>query len=246
MATTTWERRTDQADATTTGRKMNPTRRTAVLVGALFLVATATFFVSSALITPYFTTILGSPDYLAAVGKNSTLVVAAALLALIDGLAVVGIAAALYPILSARHPALAVAYTGMRIAELAIIAAYVLSPLLLVSLSRSETVADSATTAALLVALRYWTLIFVYLFNGVAGLILCYVFLRTRLVPQALSVLGLVGYAALFVAAAVDALGFINTAAGAGMVALVPGGLFELVLPIWLFVRGFRLIDSAR
>lgn len=241
MPTTTWER-TDQPHATTTGSKMNPSRMTAVLVGALFLVATATFFVSSALITP----MLGGPGYLSAVGKNSTLVVAAALLALTDGLAVVGIAAALYPVLSARHPALALAYAGMRIAELAIIAAYVLSPLLLVSLSRSETAADSATTAALLVALRYWTLMFIYLFNGIAGLLLSYVLLRTRLVPQTLALLGLVGYAALFVGAVLDTLGFLNTAAGAGMVALVPGGLFELGLPIWLFVRGFRSIELER
>jgi hypothetical protein len=233
MAATTSERLLDQ-------RTQNSTRRTAVLVGALFIAATATFFISSALLTP----ILGSPGYLAAVGKNSTLVVAAALLALLDGLAVVGIAAALYPILSARHPALAVAYAGMRIAELAVIVAYVLGPLLLVSLSRSEMAADSATTAALLIALRYWTLMFVYLFNGVAGLMLSYVLLRTLLVPRALSVLGLVGYAALFVAAALDGLGFVNTSTGPGVVALVPGGLFELGLPIWLFVRGFKRIDS--
>jgi hypothetical protein len=218
---------------------MNPDRRTGVLVGALFLTATATFLISTALITPFLPG-LGSPGSLAAVGKNSTLVVAAALIALIDGLAVVGIAAALYPILRLRHPALALAYVGMRIAELAIISAYVLSPLLLVSLSRTEAVADSATTAAVLVALRYWTLMMVYLFNGVAGLILAHMLLRTRLVPRPLSVLGLVGYATLFVAAVLDALGFISTSAGAGMVALVPGGLFELVLPIWLFARGFR------
>jgi hypothetical protein len=242
MATTTWERRTDQPNATTTGGKVNTNRKNAALVGALFLGATATFLVSSALITP----ILSSPGYLAAVGKNSTLVIAAALIALVDGLAVVGIAAALYPILRVRHPELAFAYAGMRIAELAIIAAYVLSPLLLVSLSRSETAADSATTAALLVALRYWTLVLVYLFNGVAGLMLSYALLRTRLVPRTLTTLGLIGYAALFIGAVLDALGFINTAAGAGVIALVPGGLFELALPIWLFVRGFRQVESAR
>jgi hypothetical protein len=236
MATTTWDRPTARVDTTTAREQTNRNRKTAVLVGALFLVATATFLVSSALITP----ILDSPGYLAALGRNSTLVIAAALIALVDGLAVVGIAAALYPILSPRHPALAVAYTAMRTAELAIIAAYVLAALMLVSLSRSETAADSATMAALLVGLRHWTLLFIYLFNGVAGLVLSYMLLRTRLVPRALPILGLVGYAALFVGASLDALGFINTAAGAGMVALVPGGLFELALPIWLFVRGFR------
>jgi hypothetical protein len=240
MATTTWEQQTARVDGSTTRGKTNRDRKTAVLVGALFLVATATFLASSMLITP----ILSSPDYLAAVGKNSTLVVAAALLALIDGVAVVGIAAALYPILKLRHTSLAVGYAGMRTAELAIIAVYVLCPLLLVSISRSETATDSGATAALLVALRYWTLMIVYLFNGVAGLLLSFMLLRTRLVPRTLSVLGLVGYAALLAGAVLDALGLISTASGAGAIALAPGGLFELVLPIWLFIRGFGPIGA--
>jgi hypothetical protein len=240
MATTTWQRPTVRVDATTTRGKADRKRMTAVLVGALFLVATAAFLVSSALITP----ILGGPGYLAAVGRHATLVIAAALLALIDGLAVVGIAAALYPMLRVRHPSLALTYAAMRTAELAVIAVYVLSPLLLVSLSRSEAAADSATTAALLVALRDWTLMVIYLFNGVAGLALSYMLLRTRLVPRAMSLLGLVGYAALFVGAVLNALGLVDTSAGAGLVTVVPGGLFELVLPIWLFVRGFRPIEA--
>ena len=45
---------------------MNPNRRTAVLVGALFLISTATFIVSNALISP----LLGSQDYLAAVADH--------------------------------------------------------------------------------------------------------------------------------------------------------------------------------
>jgi uncharacterized sodium:solute symporter family permease YidK len=85
-----------------------PNRSTAVLVGALFLIATATFFVSNALITP----ILGSQNYLAAVADHSQLMAAAALIALIDGVTVVGIAAALYPILKRQHPALAFGYGG--------------------------------------------------------------------------------------------------------------------------------------
>jgi hypothetical protein len=41
-------------------------------------------------------------------------------------------------------------------------------------------------------------------------------------------------------------LGLVDTVAGAGLVGLVPGGLFELLLPIWLFVRGFNLTASDR
>jgi len=41
-----------------------------------------------------------------------------------------------------------------------------------------------------------------------------------------------------------DMLGLIDTVAGLGLVGLVPGGLFELLLPIWLFARGFKLTAS--
>ena len=218
---------------------INPNRRTAVLVGALFLIATATFFVSNALITP----ILGSQNYLAAVADHSQLMAAAALIALIDGVAVVGIAAALYPILKRQHPALAFGYGGMRIAELGAVTVFVLSPLLLVTLSTTAANgADSQTLGTLLVALRHWTLMLIYVFSGIAGLMLGYMLLRTRLVPQWLSVLGLIGYAALLAGAVLNALSLIDMAAGTGVVWLVPGGLFELVLPIWLFVRGFNSI----
>jgi hypothetical protein len=222
---------------------MNPYRRTAVLVGALFLIATATFFVSNALITP----ILGSHNFLAAVADHSQLMIAAGLIALIDGVAVVGIAAALYPILKRPHPALAFGYGGMRTAELAAVAVFVLSTLLLVTLSTtSANGADSQTLGTLLVALRHWTLMLIYVFGGIAGLMLGYMLLRTRLVPQWLSVLGLIGYAALLVGAVLNTLGLIDMAAGTGVVWLVPGGLFELLLPIWLFARGFNLTAASR
>jgi hypothetical protein len=41
-------------------------------------------------------------------------------------------------------------------------------------------------------------------------------------------------------------LGLIDTVAGTGLVWLVPGGLFELLLPIWLFARAFNLTASDR
>jgi hypothetical protein len=41
-------------------------------------------------------------------------------------------------------------------------------------------------------------------------------------------------------------LGLVDTVTGAGLVGLVPGGLFELLLSIWLFVRGFNLTASDR
>jgi len=84
---------------------LNPHRRTAVLVGALFLISTATFILSNVLMTP----ILGSHNLLAAVAGHAQLMIAAALIALIEGTATAGLAVALYPILKRQHPALALA-----------------------------------------------------------------------------------------------------------------------------------------
>jgi hypothetical protein len=216
---------------------MNPDRKTAVLVGALFLISTATFIVSNALITP----LLGSQNYLAAVADHSQLMIGAALIALIEGPATVGIAVVLYPILKRQHPALALGYAGMRIAELAMAAVFALSALLLVTLSETPLHgADSQTLGTLLVGLRHWTLMFIYVYTAVGGLMLGYMLLRTRLVPRGLSALGLIGYAALLLAAVLDMLGVIDTVGGRGLIGLVPGGLFEFVLPIWLFARGFN------
>src|SRR5437868_11543182 len=62
---------------------LNPHRRTAVLVGALFLISTATFIVSNALITP----LVSSHNFLATVAGHSQLMIAAVLVALIEGTA---------------------------------------------------------------------------------------------------------------------------------------------------------------
>jgi Domain of unknown function (DUF4386) len=221
---------------------MNQYRRTAVLVGALFLISTATFIVSNALITP----LLGSPNFLAEVSTHSQLMIAATLIGLIEGIATVGIAVALYPILKWQHPALALGYASMRIAELAVAAVgFGLGGLLLVTLSATApNGVNSELLGTLLVALRPWTLMLVYVYTAIGGLMLSYMLLRTRLVPRGLSVLGLIGYVALLVASVLDMLGFIDLVAGPGLVWLVPGGLFELLLPIWLFARGFNVTSS--
>jgi hypothetical protein len=222
---------------------MNPTRGTAVLVGALFLISTATFIVSNALITP----LLASHNVLAAVADHSQVMIAATLIGLIEGVATVGIALALYPILKRQHPALALGYAGMRIAELAIAAVGLgLGGLLLVTLSGSVARDANGELGAVLLALRHWTIMLVYAYTAVGGVMLSYMLLRTRLVPRGFSVLGLIGYPALFLAAVLDMLGVVDTVGGLGLVGLVPGGLFELLLPIWLIAKGFNVAAIGR
>jgi hypothetical protein len=55
-----------------------------------------------------------------------------------------------------------------------------------------------------------------------------------------------VGYVSLTVGVPLDLLGLLDMSAGAGLLVVVPGGLFELVfLPTWLIAKGFRVAPQA-
>jgi hypothetical protein len=144
----------------------------------------------------------------------------------ISGLAVVGIGLLMYPVLKQVHPTLAVWYPTLRVVECLVSAAcgvYLLAA--------SEVVPNH--------------LLWVYIPTGIGGIILCYLLFVARLVPAPIALLGLVGYASLTVGVPLDLLGVLDMSAGAGMLLVVPGGLFELVfLPAWLIAKGFRPLPS--
>jgi hypothetical protein len=79
----------------------------------------------------------------------------------------------------------------------------------------------------------------VYTVSGAAGLVLSRALLTSRIIPRSLSRLGLIGYPVFLVGTILAMFNLIDVTHGAGMLALVPGGLFELILPIWLFTKGF-------
>jgi hypothetical protein len=72
---------------------------------------------------------------------------------------------------------------------------------------------------------------------SICGFILCVTFYQYRLVPLAFSVLGMLGYFALLLKILFD---FYAVSLG-GQWLYLPGALFELSLPFWLFVKGFNL-----
>jgi hypothetical protein len=76
---------------------MTSIRRTAVLVGLLFLTATVTFATAEALING----VLDRADYLSGASADANALTTGALLAFVNGVAVVGIAVLMYPLLKA-------------------------------------------------------------------------------------------------------------------------------------------------
>jgi hypothetical protein len=185
-------------------------RTTATVVGVLFVVQMVAAMFGTSLIQGF---VDGNPDRV-----PMTLGV---LLMMGAGLAVVGIGLLMYPVLKEVDPRLAGWYPGLRITEFIVSAAC--GVYLVV---QSEVVPNY--------------LLWVYLPTGVGGIVLTYLLAVSRLVPRAIAILGLVGYGLLTIGVPLDLIGLLDMSAGAGLLLVVPGGLFELVfLPIWLITKGF-------
>jgi hypothetical protein len=74
---------------------------------------------------------------------------------------------------------------------------------------------------------------------GVGGLMFCRLLCLSKLVPRFFAVWGTIGYA-IFIAGCVAEL----FGSEIGVMLSLPGGLFEIVLSIWLIIKGFKTSDS--
>jgi hypothetical protein len=222
------------------------TRKTAVLIGLLFLTATVTFATAEALIR----NVLDRPDFLTGAFEDANALAAAALLALVQGVAIVGIAVFFFPLLKRVSEPLALAYVGLRVAELAATLFYLATPLLVIKLGdglRDGSVDPSASQplGALLDSQQRVAILMIYLVTSVLGSILSFLLYRSRLVPRWIAVLGLIGYPVLLLGSILTTFDVTDATQGSGQVWLVLGGLFELILPIWLIAKGFTFPGSA-
>jgi hypothetical protein len=183
---------------------------TARAVGVLFVVQMLSAMVGTSLMQAF---VDGKPD-------RGPLTMGV-LLMMGSGLAVVGIGLLMYPVLRQVNPRLGGWYPALRVTECivsAVCGVYLLA--------QSQVVPNH--------------LLWVYVPTGLGGILLTYLLLVSRLVPRAIALLGLVGYVLLTIGVPLDLLGLLDMSAGAGLLLLVPGGLFELVcLPIWLITKGF-------
>ncbi len=227
----------------TAKEKMNAHRKIAIIVGVLFLTSTATMMLGS---DELIGSILDDPDYLFNFSANENQVIIGVLLELYCAAAVAGIAILMYPILKKQNEALSLGYVGFRIIETVIIIFISISALSLLSLSQEFVKAGTPdasyyqTLGTLLQAAGDWAFVVIWIVVGLSGLMFCYLLYQSKLTARVISVLGLIGYALLLATGLLDMFGLIDALHGAEMILFLPGGLFEIILPIWLIVKGFN------
>src|SRR3954451_19122789 len=188
-------------------------RRTARIVGVLFLAGFLTYGVGNLIATG----IVRSDDR----SSSTALFVAGAALMLLNSAFVIGIGVLMFPILRPHNEATAAGYLGTRIFEGAVLAIGVVSLIVLTGAAAidANSVFYNVAEAGL----------------GIGSLFFCALLFRTGLVPRFLAVWGFIGYACFAGGTLLELFGV----AGAGLVGAMPGGLFELTFGIWLIARGF-------
>src|SRR6187200_263050 len=124
---------------------MDPMRRTALVVGVLFVI---TYITSIAAKFAFYPPFLDNPDYILGAGED-TRVLWGALAEMILIIANIGTAVALYPVLKRRFPALSLGFVAARIMESVFIAVGILSVVTLVTMRQdfSGAAADNSALA---------------------------------------------------------------------------------------------------
>jgi hypothetical protein len=229
---------------------MDTYRRSGIVTGILFIVATAAGFLFF-FAQPF----VDSPDYLTQISAHEPAVLAGALSVFIMGWAGAGIGISMYPILRKRNEGLALGAAGFRIIEGVFHCIGAVLILLLASLSRQLITAGPGDLAqlqnlgALLKEARTWVGSVAALPAWCIGAFMYYaLFYRTRLVPRWLSLWGLGGLTLVVVASMLVLFRQIDTMSAAQMLLSLPIAVQEMVLAVWLIVKGFNPsgIDSSK
>jgi hypothetical protein len=214
-------------NATSTGLS---DRRTATIIGVLFIIGTAAGVLSALVTGP----ILGAHDYLAQVAAHPSQMAVGALLVLTMVFSLSMLPVVFYPVGRRYSEVLALGYVVFRGALEAIAPiAGVVGWLMLVSLSKQP--AGTAGALAEFVQLSHGVLWdkFAAIPFSLGALMFYYVLYTSRLVPRWLSVWGLVG-AVLYIGAPLMQM--------FGMpfdYLMGPLALQEMVMAVWLIARGF-------
>jgi hypothetical protein len=213
-------------------------RKIAVIAGVIFIIATVAVLVAAA-----FTPGLTGTDYLTQFSTHTNQVAAGALLYLIGYFASAGIAVVMYPVLKKWNAGLALGSVIFRTIEAVFYMVGLVCLLSLPTLGQQFTTAGAADRASLQAIGD--SLVNIHDHAGlVAVFALClgafmyyYVFFQSRLIPRWLSGFGIVAIILMLVACVLAL--FSGNLITSYIILAFPLFLQEMVLAVWLIVKGF-------
>jgi hypothetical protein len=226
--------------STTKGSAMSTMRKTAFVAGVLYLLT----FISSIPAVFLQGPVLNDPNFIIGSADLNTQVRLGALFDIVNSLTAIGTAVALYAVIKRQHQGFAIGFVSSRLFEGAVLMIGVISILSIVTLQQPGATGAEATllvsTQHTLVTLRNWTFV---LGTGVPALnafMLGWIMYKSRLVPRAIPVIGLVG-APLFTSWIIGyVLGVTEPGTPWHGLGVAPIFIWELSVGLWMTFKGFR------
>ena len=219
---------------------MNSNRKATAIAGWLYISATVAGILSVAYA-------VDTPDYLVKASANANQVILAAFFHLLMAPAYIGIAISLYPLLRKYNPYFAFGFASFRIIAGVFIIIGVVFLLLILTLSQDFVTAGAPgssyfqTLGRLLQAGRdLVNHVATILAVSLGGLFYYSMLYQTKLVPRWLSVWGLVGTTLTLLATLLVMFRLIGIITTSYIVLNSPMALQEMVLALWLIVKGFN------
>ena len=226
---------------------MNTYRKTAVIVGVLFILAIVALFIGEALYKP----ILDSPDYLDNAYPSRIAVIIGILIEYIGVPAVVLIPVLLFPILKRHNQVLALGYVSFRLFEAVLLTVAQITKLLLINLSQDYLNRGGADASYFrnvgrsIKSVLFWNNSsgLIYLVVFVIGALMLYsVLYKSKLIPRWLSIWGLIGAVAILTA---SVMATFDLFLGLALLLMMVLAVQEQAMAIWLIAKGFNPVAIA-
>jgi len=225
---------------------MNTYRKTALIVGILFIIGTVAGIFSGVVTGP----VLGDSNYLAAIAANESSIVLGAILVLVMGFPLAMIPVMMFPIFKKHNEPLALGAVVFRGVLEAI--TYILIAtcwLLLISVGQAFVnagAADAATFQAMGTFIKqavHWTEHILALVFTIGALMLYWLFYKTKLIPSWLALWGFFGAILYFAAPIFNLFDPQHLALSLGVKwgnLMAPLAIQEMVFALWMIIKGFN------
>ena len=179
-------------------------------------------------------------NYILGAGPDASAIIGG-IMEIIVALAGIATAVVLFPVLKKQNEGLALGLVASRTLEAGTMFAGVAFLLSIVTLRQAGAGADALATSHGLAAL--YERIFLLgqgFMPAINDLLLGFLLYKSRLVPRALSLVGIAGGPVLFIGYFAVLFGLIGQRAPVAGLFAVPVALFEFALGVWLIVKGFN------
>ena len=228
---------------------MKTYRKTATIVGVLFIIGTVAGISSGVVTGP----VLGDSNYLAAVAANESSIVLGALLVLVMGFPLAMIPAMMFPIFRKYNEPLALGAVIFRgVLEAVTYMVIATCWLLLIPVGQefvNAGAADAVTFQALGTVITkavYWTEHILALVFTIGALMLYWLFYKTKLIPSWLALWGFFGAILYFAAPIFNLFDPSHPALSLGIKwgnLMAPLAIQEMVFALWMIFKGFNLVS---